>query len=415
MKEETSVSLYQDKKVFARIGTTITKLLTPTKIGINGFLISRKRTNLLKAYETYQAGLKTGDDKLKEGLENKYEESFSLYLESIDKYMMDNVYKKVRNDTASEFEKIALSKYYNVVHLKDSEYLEYKYKKQIFLMQLDYETIKQLNKDKLLVRYENFYATRMETLYKKILKNYSIKLSTNLQTREKEEVFDKIFDTLEEYLTDILPLKMIQEPDNKVYKEILDDYHNFEKFAVGKLDQNDVIEKNMILLGISRKLFVHSLPLVVAEQCYEKLIEDARFLIMDSKIYRKQEKAYSLLINTIEDYNLRVLSTKIYWDKAQDREDYKKFWAQYEAIAKKKEVDFLDYSRAKETLFLKNELKYVLQNENRYYRIVGYYKHKLVELGAMRSFKDSAASINLVFTSKQKKRVNARLASLIGE
>ena len=56
MKEETSVSLYQDKKVFARIGTTITKLLTPTKIGINGFLISRKRTNLLKAYETYQAG-----------------------------------------------------------------------------------------------------------------------------------------------------------------------------------------------------------------------------------------------------------------------------------------------------------------------------------------------------------------------
>ena len=41
--------------------------------------------------------------------------------------MMDSVYKKVKNDTATDFEKMALSKYYMVTHLKDSEYLEYKY------------------------------------------------------------------------------------------------------------------------------------------------------------------------------------------------------------------------------------------------------------------------------------------------
>ena len=96
---------------------------------------------------------------------------------------------------------------------------------------------------------------------------------------------------MEEYITDILPIKMQEEPDNKIYKDIFADYKNFERFTVGKLDQNDIIEKNMILLGISRKLFTHSLPLVIAEQCYEKLLVDARTLIMDTKIARKQEKS----------------------------------------------------------------------------------------------------------------------------
>ena len=77
---------------------------------------------------------------------------------------------------------------------------------------------------------------------------------------------------------------------NDTYKEILDEYNNFERFSVGKLDQNDFIEKNMILLGLSRKLFTHSLPLVVAEQCYEKLLNDVRSLIVDTKIIKKQEK-----------------------------------------------------------------------------------------------------------------------------
>ena len=37
-------------------------------------------------------------------LQKKYEDSFILYLESIDKYIMDSIYKKVKNGTASEFE-----------------------------------------------------------------------------------------------------------------------------------------------------------------------------------------------------------------------------------------------------------------------------------------------------------------------
>lgn len=41
---------------------------------------------------------------------------------------MDSIYKKVKSDAATDFEKNALSEYYSVVHLKETEYLEYKYK-----------------------------------------------------------------------------------------------------------------------------------------------------------------------------------------------------------------------------------------------------------------------------------------------
>ena len=388
--EEKSLRVYTDKKFFAKITNTITKLLIPTRIGINGMLISIKRNNVLKAYENYTEGQ---EEALKQNeLEKKYEDCFSLYLESIDKHMMDNVYKKVKNDTATAFEKEALSKYYMVIHLKDTEYLEYKYRKQIFLIQLDYDTVKEMNKEKLITRYEDFYASRMEALYKKLLKNYSIKLSDNLTDKEKNDIYEKIFSAVEEYITDILPIKMRQEPDNKLYKDIVEDYKNFERFTVGKLDQNDVIEKNMILLGISRTLFTHSLPLVVAEQCYNKLLVDTRTLIMDTKINRKQEKAYSLLINLIDDYNLRLLSTKIYWDKPSDRENYKKFYEEYKKINALKEKNYLGYSKQKEILFLRAELKEAYKNINRYYRIIKFYKRKLVKFGVMKELKNSFIS-----------------------
>ena len=355
-------------------------------------IISMKRNNVIKAYENYEDSLSNDEETKKDEIEKKYEDAFSLYLEAIDKHIMDNVYKKVKSGIATEFEKNALSKYYMVVHLKEVEYLEYKYRKQIFLIQLDYDTVKELNKEKLQKRYESFYASRMQALYKKVLKNYSIKLAENMSDREKNEIYEKIFDTVEEYITDILPIKIAEEPENKLYSEIMDDYKNFERFTVGKLDQNDVIEKNMILLNISRKLFTHSLPLAVAEQCYEKLLDDCRMLIMDSKMKRKQEKAYGLLINIIEDYNLRLLSTKIYWDKPQEKEEYKKFWNEYKTINELKNKDYMQYSKEREILFLRRELKVVYKNPNKYCRIEKFFKEKLVQFGVMKRIKNTYES-----------------------
>ena len=386
--EERSLRIYDSEKTFfSKITNTINKLFIPTKIGINGMLISIKRNNILRAYDNLQVAK---DTEKKEVLSKKLDDIYALYLEAIDKYIMDSIYKKVRNDVATEFEKEALSQYYVVTHLKESNYTEYKYRKQLYLIGLDYQNVL-TEKEKLVERYKRFYCTETESLYKGLLKHYSIRLADNITDAEKQDVYDKIFKVLEEYISNILPIKFEVE-QNETYKDILDEFDNFDRFSVGKLDQNDVIEKNLILLGLSRKLFTHSLPLVVAEQCHVKLLKDARRLIVDTKVLRKQEKAYSLLIRIIEEYNVKLLSTKIYWEKPAQREEYKKFWEKYKKVEELKDKDYDEYIKQKEILFIRSDLEKVSTNENKYFKIIAFYKNKLVELGVMRNLRNSYIS-----------------------
>ncbi len=390
--EEKSLRIYNTEKTFInKVTNKLSKLLIPTKVGINGIIISMKRNNLIKAYENYNANLRNDNEDKKAIAVRKYEDAFTLYLEAIDKNIMDSIYKKVKNDTANEFEKSALSKYYLITGLKDSEYAEYKYRKQKYLLELDYENIRYNEKNKVLEKYKGFYCSKMESLYKGIIKHYSVKLTERLTPAEKAEIYDKIFNTLEEYISNIFPLKIVNN-DSKIYKELSEEYEEYEKYSVGKLDQAEVIEKNMILLGISRKLFTHSLPLVVAEQCYIKLLKDTRALIVDTRIVKKREKAYKLLLDLIDEYNLKVLSTKVYWDKPETRNQYKEFWSEYREISKLQKTDKKEFEKQREILFIVNDLKQVSKNENKYYKIIKFYKDKLVELGVMKKMPNKCAS-----------------------
>ena len=386
--EGKSLRVYNtDRTFFSKITNTITKLLIPTKVGINGVLISIKRNSLLKAYENFALSSNLEEEK-KEALSKKYEDVYTLYLDAIDKNIVDSVYKKVKNNTATDFEKDALSRYYLIVHLKENDYTEYKYRKQKYLLELDYQTVLDSEKEKLIEKYKKFYCYKMENIYKGILKYYSIKLADNLTLVAKDEIYNKIFSTLEEYIVNILPLKF-KDNSTELYKEIIGEYEGFEKYTIGKLDQNEIIEKNMVLLGISRRLFTHSLPLMVAEQCYIKLLKDVRSLIVDTRIIKKQERAYSLLIKLIEEYNMKLLSTKVYWDKPKLRQEYRKFWDEYKNLEYLKNEDEEKYLREKEILFITNDLKQVLKNENKYFKIIKFYKNKLVELGVMKELKNS--------------------------
>ena len=383
MVEEKSLKITGANKTFlTKLTTTINKILIPTKVGINGLLISSKRNLMIKAFEKFTSDDIEADEK--DSLEKKYDTAYTAYLESLDKYVMDSVYKKVKNNTATEFEKDALSRYYGVISLKENEYVEYKFRKQKYLIELDDQNVRISKKDKLIEKYNKFYVSKMDWLYKGILKNYSIKLAdtTNVYDSSKEWIYIKIFNTLEEYIRNILPLKF--EIDREQYKEIKKEYEKYEGFSVGKLDQRDQIEKNMFLLAISRKLFTHSLPLAVAEQCYNKIIKDARALVQDTKIAGKREKAYNTLINVIEEYNTKMLSTKVYWNDMQEREKFKNFWQTFKGIEKLKETDYIEYIKQKEVLFIKNDMTKIQNTKYDYSGLIKYYKRKLVDYGAMK-------------------------------
>jgi hypothetical protein len=383
MEERSLKVIEPNTTFFSKISNTLSKLLTPTKIGLNGMLISIKRNNAIKYYDIYKKSEESNDVSKKESATNRYEESYTLYLESIDKFIMDSVYKKVKNGSATVYERDALSNYYNIVHLKETEYLEYKYRKQKFLLELDFESFKDNGKDKAIEKYKSLYIEKMDILYKGILKNYSVKLADSLRVNNQGLVmlYKSIFDTLEEYIKKVLPIKLEIDKDNENYSNILAGYEEYEKFSVGKLDEKEYLEKNMILLGLSRVLFTHSLPLVAAEQCYNKLLRDVRSLIVNLKNEKKKEEAYQMLIKLIEDYNVKLLSTKVYWDNSEEREKYKKFWNQY---SKAKD------SEEKEILSLQRELSEIEPKTEKNKQLRKFYKAKLVEFGVMRNFKDSA-------------------------
>lgn len=376
--EERSLKVVDSNKTFfGKLSKTLSKIIIPTKIGINGIVINLKRNNMLKAYEVLNNPKNSDVDKQKI-LSKKYKEAYSIYLEAIDKYIMDTVYKKVKTNTASAFEKDAMGNYYKITTLKEKEYTEYKYQKQKYLIELDYESLKLNAKGKALEKYKDFYVTQMDSFYKGILKNYSVKLaecSRRLDT--STDVYNKIFDILDEYINKILIIKL-EDPNNGIEERVGSELNRLDQFDIGELDSKDYVEKNMLLLGISRQIFTHSLPLVAAEQCYDKLLKDIRKIIVMTQDEKAKLEAYNLLLDLLENYNIKLLSGKVYWEKTEERESYKKFYEEYEKA---------ETAREKEILFLRREITTLEENdENK--NIIKFYKDRLVSYGVMRKIKD---------------------------
>lgn len=377
--EERSLRIVDSNKTFfGKLSNTLSRIIVPTKIGMNSFVINLKRNNLIKTYEANVIFKDNINDAKKNSLKSKYQEAYSIYLEAIDKYIMDSVYKKVKAKTASDFEKEAMGNYYQVTKLKENDYVEYKYRKQKYLIELDYESLKLNSKEKILKRYTEFYITQMDSFYKGILKTYSVKLAdTSKKIDNKSEVYTNIFDTLNEYMEKILPLKIENGEDN-IESRVGNSYRKLEQFEVGKLDAKEQIEKNILLLGISRQIFTHSLPLVAAEQCYEKLIEDNRQAIVNAKTEKSKLEAYNLLMDLLETYYIKFLSTKVYWEKIDEKTKFKEILEKYQNAKTIKE---------KEIIFLKKEINTIDNESNK--EIIKFYKNRLVSYGVMRNIKNS--------------------------
>ena len=167
----------------------------------------------------------------------------------------------------------------------------------------------------------------------------------------------------------------------------------------------------MILMGISRKLFVHSLPLVVAEKCYIKLLKDTRNLIVDTKILRKRDSAYQLLLRLIEQYNDRLLCVKIYWNNNEDKKEFNKFNESRKNLENiKKEYGQMEYEKRKQILYIRSDLKILEKYGNKYYRIIKFYRNKLVELGDMKQLKNECKTGNYKVVNSYRKVIDNETA-----
>ena len=112
--EERSLRIYNSEKTFfSKLTNTTSKLLIPTKIGLNGMIISIKRNNVLKAYELLNA---TEAQDKKEVLTKKLDEEgkeskLVLYAISkvagsttgIEKVHVDDIIKLCKNFISNNF------------------------------------------------------------------------------------------------------------------------------------------------------------------------------------------------------------------------------------------------------------------------------------------------------------------------
>ena len=394
---DNSLSVYNEGNLITKLGVLVTKIFAPAQAGISNHNINKKRNAVIKAYNSIQ---KASESKV-EAAEKKFEEAYIEYLGIIDRLEMDIIYKKAKTNKASEYEKEALSKYYTIIRLKEEDKNEFNFKKQQYLLDLDINVLKESGKDKIVQDFKPIYLYEMEQLFKSLLKHYSIKLTERMDNVQKEKIYLKIFDTLEDYTNKVIPIKKIED------KDVMKDYNLFTTYEVGKLDQIDIYEKRLILLSISRKMFVHSLPLVVAEKCYVKLLKDIRSLVVDTKFSIKRENAVKLLLKAIEQYNDKLLKVKIYWSNAEDRKIYNDFVdGRKELELSRDKIDEHDYEIKKQILFFKSDMKFLNKYGDRYYRVIKYYKNRLVDLGAMRLIKNSYITLDGEYTAVRHRKVN---------
>ena len=377
---ENSLRIYDTKRTFfSKIGSTFSKIFEPTREGINNLIINSKRNNVLKGFKACQ----NVKDQKKAIADRNFEMYYSLYMDAIDDLIINTIYKKVRNNVASEFEKDSMGRYYNIIHLKEDDDVEFRLRKQQYLLSLDFDIVKNTKKQKVYDEYLNFYINQQDILYKKLLKQYSMKMTEKVDINRKIELYDKIFEVLDEYVRNIVSLKKSNDED------IAKLYSMYETYEVGKLDQVDSLDKRMILIAMSRKLFTHSLPLVIAEKMYIRTLKDIRNLIVDTKIARKRENAYQLLLKAMEQYVDRLLAVKMYWNSDSDRNFFVEFGVKRKEIDNLRNTDHNLYDMKRQILFIKADMKFLKKYGEKYYRIIKFYKLKLAELGNVKCISNS--------------------------
>lgn len=354
-----------------------------------GISVKFRRRNIIREYERYMNISKYSNAEKRENIQKKYEQSYDAYLRSLNTYITDNVYPKVLENKGTYEENKMIQEYLQIVELKDVDYMEYKYKRQKFFLSNDILNVLPMENLYLLEIYKRFYVEKMDEIYKTLVKTYSIKL---MQNSNDDEIYDKIYNEIEEYITDILPYKIELDFEHKnEYSSIIEASKQLQKYRYEANAFNKIkyIEKNNLLLTISREVFVHSLPLIAAEQCYIKLLKETRQLIVRPKDFNQQTDAYNLLINLIQSYNIHLLSKKVYWEDCRIREEYNKFWKEYQRIMKLENIDYDEYVRQRDSLFIYYDLKLLNRlRTDKYEDIKNFYRRKLKELNGLRKVKD---------------------------
>lgn len=226
-----SLELYKpNNSALNRFSKLFSKIQKKQKNGINSINVNLRRNSMTKKYNAWL------DD---EKNEDKFIKAYNLYIEALNDYMMNKIYKKVKMECANDYEKKILSEYYYVLKLKEELYDEYKLRKEKYLMNLDYENI--LSDEKKSKDAQSLYKCNINYIYRNLLHLYDDK-----SENEKYEYYIKI---IQEYNDDKLVKFILNEKNIEPYE--CENEENDETYNMAKSN----IKRYTILLNISEAIF----------------------------------------------------------------------------------------------------------------------------------------------------------------
>lgn len=381
---QLKVAKNTDDGIFGKALSNLNRVLYSSGGGFYNIIINAKRSSVIKSFSSYKNISSIADENKRNQVTNKYEKTYENYINALEKYLLEIVYNRVQKKVASLSENKLLSVYYEINALKGNEYVEYKNRRQILLLDMDWATVLSGKNEAFTKKYKEFYIYNMEQLYKANMRHYAV-LLTGAKVGESDDKYNKIYALIEDYIKNVLPYV-----DDIVDKDkIIEAYKNLvASIDVYSKKKSDEIKRNKVLLEISRELFAYSLPMIAAEQCFMDLIEKARIAIENSFIDAEQFEVYQLLLDLLESYHENILDKKVYWDTQTEREEFQKLRDEFVECKKLERIDFEEYKRRREIIFVCSELKRMKTIKKKYEKLKTYYVDRMKQLHGLRELKN---------------------------
>lgn len=390
-----------DDGVFGKAISNFNKVLYSSGGGFYNIVINTKRNNIVKLFSNYKNATTIADEGKRSQVTAKYEKAYENYINMLEKYLTEIVYNRVQKKVASLNESRMLSSYYEINALKGNEYTEYKNRRQLLLLDMDWATVLSTKNENFTKKYKEFYLYNEEQLYKASMRHYAV-LLTDTKIENGDEKYSKIYGLIENYIKSVLP--HVEKLDSR--DKIIEAYKNLvTSIDVYSKKKSDEIRRNKVLLEISRELFTYSLPMIAAEQCFLDLIQKTRIAIENSFIDAEQFELYQLLLDLLESYHGNVLSQKVYWETQKEREAHQKIWGELKESKKLERIDYDEYKRKREIIFLKDELKILKETKSKLDKLKIYYIDRIKQLHGLREFKNTPKKWTGLW--KTRRRMNA--------
>lgn len=372
-----------DDGVFGKAINNLNKMLYSPSGSFFNIAINSKRNSVVKSFLLSESYEKLTSEKKRNHLMDKYEKTYDLYLEMLERYVTETIYNKAKKKVTSLKENKLLSSYYEVISLKSIDFVEYKYRRQTLLLEMDWDIIVATKQNAFVEKYKKFYLSVVSQLYKSLMRHYAVNLTD--ATKDKQQTYSHIYNLIEDYIKKVLPY----EEETETNKRIMEIYKN-QIITIDTYNKKSYseIKRSVLLLEISKFIFVYSLPMVALDQCYQELIESARIAVMNTFLDADKFEVYQLLLDLLESYNVNVLSKKIYWDTDLEKEEYIKFFNKYTEFKKLERIDYAEYIRLREVHFIMNDLSKI-KGDKKFEELRKYYRERMIQQKGFKRLKNS--------------------------